>query len=213
MLSFVIQATGYLASVLLAISLVVNNDLKFRWINAFGCFSFIAYGVLIEAFPIIITNALLFAINVYYLIKVYRTYEDFDLIEFKGDERLVYKFLGFFQADIKNYFPDYQHDQKENRLNFVILRDLVIANIFIAEIQPDGTALVKLNYTVPKYRDYKIGRFIFTKKKEFLFAKGVKRLVYKQVANKGHEKFLKIMGFKKTLFEGKSRYMKELESL
>ncbi len=189
MLSFLIEATGYLATLLLAISLIVTNDLKFRWINASGCFSFMIYGILLQAYPIIITNALLFGINVYYLIKVYRTYEDFDLIEFKGDERLVYKFLGFYEADIKSYFPQYIHGQKENTLNFVVLRDLVIANIFVAEIKPDGTAFIKLNYTVPKYRDYKIGRFVFTKKKEFLMAKNVRRSYIKKCTIKGTKNF------------------------
>lgn len=210
MLSFLIQFTGYLATLFLAVSLVITNDLKFRWINASGCFTFMIYGILLQAYPIIITNALLFGINVYYLIKVYRTYEDFDLIEFKGDERLVYKFLGFYDADIKSYFPHYVHDQNEHALNFVVLRDLVIANIFVAEIQPDGTAIVKLNYTTPKYRDYKIGRFVFDKKKEFLISKGIKKVVYNEVAKKSHEKFLKVSGFKKSFFEGKESYIKEL---
>jgi hypothetical protein len=210
MLSFLIQFTGYLATLFLAVSLVITNDLKFRWINAAGCFTFMIYGILLQAYPIIITNALLFGINVYYLIKVYRTYEDFDLIEFKGDERLVYKFLGFYDTDIKSYFPHYVHAQNDHPLNFVVLRDLVIANIFVAEIRPDGTAVVKLNYTTPKYRDYKIGRFVFDKKKEFLISKGIKKVVYNEVAKKSHEKFLKVSGFKKSIFEGKESYIKEL---
>ena len=84
---------GYLASVLLGISLLVNNELRFRWFNTFGCLSFIIYGILIHAFPIIVTNAGLFLINTYYLIKIHRTEEAFDLLEYKTSEKIIDKFF------------------------------------------------------------------------------------------------------------------------
>ena len=74
---------------------------------------------------------------------------------------------------------------------------MVIANIFMAELQNDGTAFVKLNYTIPRYRDIKVGQFIFYKEKKFLLSKGVIRIVYESVAKKVHEKFLKVNGFEK----------------
>ncbi|MEO6820121.1 MAG: hypothetical protein ABI204_10365 [Ginsengibacter sp.] len=196
MYTIISEGLGYLATLLLAISLVVNNDLKFRWINAAGCFTFMVYGILIDAVPIIITNALLFGINLYYLFRLYRADEDFELIEFQGDERLVHKFLSFYKKDINNYFPDYQHDPLSNTFNFVILRDLVIANIFVAHLDSAGEAIVKLNYTVPKYRDYKVGKFLFDKNNEYLISKGVKKLIYDHVSNKGHQKFLHVNGFR-----------------
>ena len=199
---------GYVASVLLAISLMVNNDLKFRWINAGGCLFFIVYGVFISAWPIIITNSFLLAINIFYLIKIYNSHEDFELIEFQGSERLVKKFLSFYYTDIHNYFPDFKHEIKEEQLNFVILRDLVIANIFIAQLLPDGSAVIQLNYTVPKYRDYKVGTFIFKKDRKFLISKGVKELFYDKVANKKHLHFLKKMGFQQSETNSASYYLK-----
>jgi len=206
----IIQAVGYLSSVLLAISLLVNNDLKFRWLNILGCTFFIGYGVMIGALPIILTNSILFLINLFYLIKIYRTHEDFNLVEFKGGEKLVHKFLSFYQDDIGVYFPAYVHEEEGERLSFVVLRDLVIANIFVATLRDDGVAFVQLNYTVAKYRDYEVGRFIFNKENKFLLSKGVKKLVYKQSFNKKHEAFLKKMGFEKEQFEDGNYYVKYL---
>ena len=80
----------------------------------------------------------------------------------------MHKFLDFYRNDINAYFPGYEHEEDGKRLSFVVLRDLVIANIFVAEIRDDGAALVRLNYTVAKYRDYKVGRFIFNKENKFL---------------------------------------------
>lgn len=200
---------GYVASVLLAISLVVNNDLKFRWINAGGCLFFIIYGIFISAFPIIITNAFLLAINIFYLFKIYNSHEDFDLIEFQGTEKLVKKFLSFYSTDIHNYFPEFKHEIKEEQINFVVLRDLVIANIFIAQLLSDGSTIIRLNYTVPKYRDYEVGTFIFKKHRKFLISKGVTQIVYEKIANKNHLHFLKKMGFQQSKLD-KSSYILQL---
>lgn len=197
MSELIVTAAGYAASVLLAISLLVTNDLKFRWLNTWGCISFIIYGILIHAFPIILTNSILFLINFFYLIKLYNAKEDFELIEFKGGEKLVHKFLLFYKDDINKYFPDYVHEENESNLNFVVLRDLVIANIFVAALDANGNAFVKINYTVAKYRDYKVGEFIFKREQKFLISRGICCIIYKKVSNKNHERFIKTMGFKK----------------
>lgn len=201
---------GYAASLLLAISLLVTNDLKFRWLNTFGCLAFIVYGILIHAAPIILTNSILVLINIFYLVKIYRTNENFDLLAFKNGDELIYKFLSFHHADIKNYFPDYDPEKLENSINFVVLRDMVIANIFSATLMEDGTALVQLNYTVPKYRDYKVGKFLFQKEKQFLLSHGIQRLVYTHVFNKKHESYLIKMGFVKELLNDQVFYHKDI---
>jgi hypothetical protein len=91
----IVQATGYLASLLLALSLMVTNDLRFRWLNTGGYLSFNVYGLLIVAFPFILTNTLLLFINLFALVKIYRKKEDFDLLEFESDATLIAKFLRF----------------------------------------------------------------------------------------------------------------------
>jgi hypothetical protein len=187
---------GYLASLLLVLALLVNNDLKFRWFSLGGNIAFILYGSMLQAVPVLITNVILMALNLYYLWKVYNRKENFDLIEFSGEEKLVDKFLAFYQKDIHGFFPEFEAAQMKNNLNFVVLRDLVIANMFSAYINREGDAEMVINYTLLRYRDYKVGRFIFEKERDFLISKGVKRIVYKTVINKSHIAFLKVMGFK-----------------
>jgi hypothetical protein len=205
-----VQATGYLASLFLALSLLVTNDLRFRWLNTGGCLAFIVYGILISAFPILLTNGILFFINVVALAKIYRKKEDFDLLEFGPDATLIQKFLRFYAADSQTYFPHFQLEKNENDIRFVVLRDMVLANVFVATRQDNGTAVVRFNYTVPKYRDYKVGRFIFEKERDFLPSKGVKKLVYTEVANKGHREFLDRMGFQQEVINGKDCLVKYL---
>ena len=186
---------GYLASLFLIIALLVNGDIKFRIYNILGTISFIIYGIIFSAWPVLLTNVILFFINIYYLRKLYAHKEDFELIEFSGDEKLVLKFLHSYGEDIKTYFPDFNETQLRGNLNFVVLRDLVIANIFSAQVLENGDAVVALNYTTKKYRDFEVGKFIFEREKQFLISKGIERIIYKNVDNKSHLHYLKTLGF------------------
>jgi hypothetical protein len=189
------EIMGYVASVLLAISLLVNGELKFRWVNSFGCVAFIIYGILINAFPVTLTNVILLLINAFQLAKAYKAKEAFDLYEFTPGEKIIDKFLQFYDKDIHHYFPGFSLNNSENNIHFIVLRDMAIANIFVAQLTSDGTANVKINYTIPKFRDYKVGRFILDKEKQYLTSKGIKQIMYTSVANKSHLGFLKKMGF------------------
>jgi hypothetical protein len=210
MINILAQLLGYLAFIFLAISLWVNNDIKFRWINSLGSLSFVFYGIFINAFPIVLTNAVLLSINIYFLFKIYRRQEKFDLVEFTRDAALIPKFLAFYQKDVQSYFPDFIMEDKNDEIKFVVLRDIVVANIFVATVDAAGNAFVKINYTVPKYRDYKVGRFLFDEGKSFMNQKGIKRIIYTEVKNLQHERFLKAMGFSKEIFENRSCYIKNI---
>ena len=210
MINILAQLLGYFAFLFLAVSLWVSNDIKFRWINSLGCLSFVFYGILIHAFPIVLTNSVLLAINSYFLFKIYRKQEKFELVEFTKDAALIPRFLSFYQKDIQAYFPDFIMRENKEEIKFVVLRDIVVANIFVATVDTDGNAFVKINYTVPKYRDYKVGRFLFDEGKEFLLSRGIKRIIYLQVDNMQHEKFLKVVGFKNENYENRRCFVKDI---
>ena len=72
---------------------------------------------------------------------------------------------------------------------------MAIANLFVATLTKNGNAIVEINYTEAKYRDYKTGSFIFFKEKQYLLQKGINNVVYENVFNKKHLDFIKIMGF------------------
>lgn len=202
------QSIGYLATVFLGISLMTKDSIRFRWINGAGCLAFVIYGFLIGAVPVLISNLLLLVINTYYLIKLYRTEDSFDMVEYKPDEKMIQKFKSFYSKEITEYFPDYVQTKNSNTIRFVVLRNLVIANIFEAEVGEKGVAEVVLNFTIPQYRDYKIGKYLLNSKSEYLAEKGVHQLHYKNVANKGHAKFLQVIGFS----NNDQEYFKDLRS-
>ncbi len=67
-----IEWIGYAASFFIAISLLMTDLKKLRIINTIGCITFIIYGALVSAYPVVISNVVIAFINVYYLIKMKR---------------------------------------------------------------------------------------------------------------------------------------------
>jgi len=61
---------GYLASAVLLVSFTMKDIRKLRLVNSAGAVLFVVYGFMLStSWPIIITNAAIFGINMYYLSK------------------------------------------------------------------------------------------------------------------------------------------------
>ncbi|PMG44002.1 YgjV family protein, partial [Shewanella sp. 10N.286.52.B9] len=57
---------GYLASAVVAISLMMANIKKLRWWNLIGAALFVAYGLAIGAIPVALVNFFIVLIDIYY---------------------------------------------------------------------------------------------------------------------------------------------------
>ena len=68
----VYELLGYSASVLVAISLMMQSVVKLRTINLIGAVLFTIYGLLIGAFPVAFLNGFIAVVNVYYLHQMAR---------------------------------------------------------------------------------------------------------------------------------------------
>jgi hypothetical protein len=61
---------GYIASFAVLVAFLMKDIRTLRIINSIGCAFFVLYGVLLDnSKPIIITNSMIFLINMYYLFK------------------------------------------------------------------------------------------------------------------------------------------------
>ena len=58
---------GYIASALVAVSLMMSSILKLRVINLVGASLFTVYGLLIGAYPVAVMNLFIVLIDLYYL--------------------------------------------------------------------------------------------------------------------------------------------------
>lgn len=62
-----VEWTGYAAMGLLMISFLMKDIKKLRIVNSIACILFVIYGLMIDAYPIVISNAFIILVNFYYL--------------------------------------------------------------------------------------------------------------------------------------------------
>ena len=64
-----IEIFGYLSMVVVLMSMTMGDIKKLRIVNSIACAMFIVYGFVLGAYPIVIMNILVIAINLYKLSK------------------------------------------------------------------------------------------------------------------------------------------------
>ncbi len=65
-----IEYAGYIASILIAVSMFMKDIIKLRLINLIGSAVFVVYGLAIKAYPVAFTNIIIIITNIYYLVKL-----------------------------------------------------------------------------------------------------------------------------------------------
>lgn len=84
---------GYLGSALIAISLMMGDIRKLRWINLVGAGAFASYGLLIGSWPVAVLNGFIVLIDVVHLWRIYRRPAPLAKAEFSISDDYVQKIL------------------------------------------------------------------------------------------------------------------------
>jgi len=187
---------GYFASLIIAVSMTMSSIVKFRWINLVGALAFATYGLLINAIPVTFLNGFIALVDVYYLTKIYRKKEVFDILEVRGDNKYLQAFLAFYDKDIHKFFPGFTYKPEMNTISFFILRNMNVAGVFLAHREEKDILYVGLDYVTPEYRDFKNGKFIYQRLRPRFVEQGFKRVIAPASSTK-YMKYLKKLGFKK----------------
>lgn len=192
-MQFYLELLGYLASVLVAISLMMSSVLKLRLINLAGAIAFFIYGLLIGAYPIAAVNAVIVGVNLYFLYRIYTSKEYFKLLNVDSSSAYLRTFLDFYKADIERFIPDYRFAPSEKQLIIFVLRDMVPAGLFIGRRNEQGEFHIYLDFVIPSYRDFKIGTYLYYQS-GFFQQHGIGKLL-STPHNSVHAKYLQRMGF------------------
>ena len=186
--------TGYIASGIIALSMTMNSIVKFRWINLVGASSFAIYGFFIGAFPVMVLNGFIVAVDIYYLSKIYSKSHLFDTLEVRGDNKYLLKFLDYYKKDIRKFFPDFEYKPEMNTISFIILRNMAVAGVFLGHKENNNIIRVGLDYTIPEYRDYRNGKFVLNRLKDTFKKEGYTKIVALG-GTSDHNNYLRKLGF------------------
>jgi len=189
------EILGYVASVIVAVSLMMNSLLKLRWINLIGSAMFSAYGFIIGAIPVGVLNGFIALINIYYLVKMYNTEDYFKILSIESLDNYLSEYLNFYKQDIHQFFPLFKEDTKFT-FGYYILRNLALSGVVLGYPENENTLIINLDFVNPEYRDLKPGKFLYKQKKQLFIEQGFEKVKCVDSSPK-HEKYLLKMGFKK----------------
>lgn len=192
-----LEGFGYLASVLITISLMMRSIVRLRWINLVGAACFTLYGILIGAYPVAALNFAIVLINVYFIWKMHRTKEAFAVVEMPADSPYLAEFLRFHAADIKRFQPEFRFDPAASQHVLLALRDLVPAGAVIITPRGGRTAQVLLDFVTTAYRDFRIGDYLFNARRDLFRNLDVDTLVT-TAGSDAHAAYLRRVGFHPT---------------
>lgn len=204
-----VEWIGYLASFIVLVSLLMSSIKKLRFINLAGSLIFAVYGFLITAYPVMIMNAGIVLINLYYLKQIYTAKDYFKLIELKQDDAYAEALIDFNKQNIKEHMPLKDDVLKNSTYRLLISRNLAPAGIFIASALDENVLEVTLDYATPQFQDFQTGAFIYEKNLELFKKDGYKFFVAFTDEDK-HKSYLLKMGFEQSTYHNKVAFIKTL---
>ena len=186
-----IELFGYLGSALVVLSMLMTSVVKLRVINTIGNTFSIIYGIFIHAYPLAFMNLCLIVINIYNLLKLFRSDKHFDLIASKTDDAFLLYFLQRCREDIQLHFPEFDRNAMQAETAYIVCCNGDPAGVLLGRKTEDGVLDISLDYTTPTYRDCSVAKYLHDK----LPAQGIHTLLTSQSKAKGHVAYLKNMGF------------------
>ena len=188
-----IQAMGYFSTVLILISFLMTSVVKLRLFNLIGSIIFVIFAFLTKSYPTAIMNIGLCLINIYFLIRLARSRSLTLHLPIALDSAYLREFLKLYRDDIRVYFPDFDPADGKNDTAYFVYYDMNPVGLILGRRAEGGILDVSLDYTIPKYRDASVGRYLYP---QLLGEDGFTALELRSASEK-HQPYLKKMGFQK----------------
>ncbi|MCR5725349.1 MAG: YgjV family protein [Treponema sp.] len=185
---FLIEAVGYLGSLIIILSMLLTNVVKLRVANVVGCIVFGTYALIIHSIPTVIIQACLIIVHTIALYKLLSAKNNYTVIQLQPGESFLNSFLADHAADITRFF---EAVPAANQYNCAYLTICEYRNIGVLLGTKIGDTLtVHIDYTIPQYRDCTAGAYLY----EYLAGTGVRRFVADATSSE-HAGYLKKMNF------------------
>lgn len=159
-----LQAIGWAGSALLVLSLLQARVLRFRTLNLIACLILVFFNAMVEVWPMAAMNAVLAAINIWFIVRLQRERHDaatFEVIEVGPRDDYLRHVLRVHAEDICEFQPGFAWDpDPETEHAFIVMRGDETVGVVL--VHRDGeVARVLLDYVTPRYRDFTPGEFVW----------------------------------------------------
>lgn len=186
-----LEIFGYIGSALVVVSLLMASVVKLRIINTLGSVISGTYALIIGSFPLALMNISLIIINLYYLYKLLKTKQQFEIVKATGDDAMVKYFVERNGKDIEMFFPGVDVKNTADEVAYVVCCNGNVAGMLLGNDMGNGVVDVILDYSVPAYRDCSVGDYLYKNLGDF----GVNKLMFSRNKTDAHVSYLMKMGF------------------
>lgn len=192
--NWILEGIGYVASLIILISMLMTNVYRLRQINLAGALLFAFYGFMIRAWPVVIMNLMIAGVDIWILLQMMRYYAYFDLAPAAtlGEEYLKRFFL-FHERELIRQAPGLTFEDLLDAQTCVLFRNLLPVGLFSFR-QAGAEADIVIDFMIAEYRDYKAGRYLYKTKRMFFKEQGIKRF-HAVAANPAQATYFKKNGF------------------
>jgi hypothetical protein len=190
---FTVDLIGYVGSALVVLSFTMRRIVPLRIISMTAAVIVCVYGVLIHAWPVIITNAVIVVIHSVYLYREITRSHEFDLVPIASDSPFLVDFLSGHLTDIQRSQPDFVEPLPQD-LAFIYMRDGMPAGVLVGGLNLDRLN-VRLDYVLPAFRDSLLATWLYERDGgRRLKAAGI-REVAERAGTDMHRRYLEGVGF------------------
>ncbi len=173
------EAIGYLAPVFIVLSMAQSNLRLVRLLMLAGCLTFVVYGVVVEAWPVVVANALIGIVTLYYLVRSQNVKQEFSLLNLKAlNPDLLKRFIEAHRSDLNVWYP---------RIDDILRSDENAVLFFMHELEPVGifsyrkgeAGVVELlaDYVAPQFRDERTENYLYGTNEGHLIQEGVQKVI------------------------------------
>ena len=183
---------GYLGSFLVLVSFLMTSVVKLRIVNTVGSVIFMIYALIIKSYPTAVMNFCLVVINLHFLYKMNKMGREYEITRVEKEDGYLEYLLNLYHSDIRTCFPNIVLDVDEADYCYIISCEGKPVGITLGKGDKEELELI-LDYSIPQFRDFSIGRFMVHR----LAADGFTKLIYNG-PDENHKKYLDQLGFVRT---------------
>ncbi|MFT4295237.1 MAG: hypothetical protein QM582_07475 [Micropruina sp.] len=188
-----VEVIGYVASALIVLSLTMTSVVRLRLLSMTGGLIFVVYGAMLPSVPIIVTNAAVAGVNIWFLRRELGPQRAIGAVPIEADAPFLQDFLRAHADDIRRGWPGFVALSDEDVV-LLLMRDGLPAGVLAG--RRDGAVLrLTIDYVMAAYRDSRIAAWLYTGPGvKLLRDAGFTRVVVRN-PTPGHTDYLRQLGF------------------
>ena len=191
------EVLGYAASALVVLALTMRSVVRLRLISLCGSVAFFIYATLIDSVPIMITNACIAMINLWFLRGEFLVRmsdrSDLGASRIRPDSPFLLDFIEYHANDIHRFQPSFTMPTDDDVMSLMLTRDGLPAGLVIGRRIGD-TLRIDLDYVMREHRDSRLGNWLFGPGAEVFRDAGLTCL-RADATTEEHDRYLERIGF------------------